>query len=279
MGQAVAANLLKAGVQTIVWNRSSEPTRRLVAQGAIEAGSVAEAMHCSVALSLLFDDAAVRSVFSGDVLDSVPAGTIHACMSTISTGLAEELMETHAIRGLHYVAAPMFGRPEAAAAGKLNIATAGAAAALDRLEPIFGVLGKAWRMGEDPRLGHVAKLAGNLMIGCAIEAMAEGAALISQRRGDPSPFLSMMGETMFAAPVYRVYGGAIASGTSPGAPSGLQLPLKDVRLMLDEAAGTGRELPMAQLMQNRMQNAVRLGLGEEDWSIALSKSARTPLDF
>jgi 3-hydroxyisobutyrate dehydrogenase-like beta-hydroxyacid dehydrogenase len=174
-----------------------------------------------------------------------------------------------------FTTSPMFGRPDVAAAATLNIAMAGAADVLDRLEPIFGALGKAWRMGEDPRLGHVAKIAGNFMIGCAIEAMAESAALISQQRGDPTSFLSMMSETLFAAPIYRAYGGAIASGASPGAPSGLQLPLKDVGLALGEAAATGLELPLAQLVQNRLQNAVRQGLGDEDWSIALSKSART----
>lgn len=274
MGQPVAINLVRAGIQTVVWNRSRGPVDRLVALGAIGADSLEHVLQCDMVLSLLFDDDAVRFVWTRDLLATAPEGMIHACMSTISSRLAGELIDMHAAQRLHYVAAPMFGRPDAAAAGKLQIATAGPCGALERIEVLLGLLGKTWRMGDDPRVAHVAKIAGNFMISCAIEAMAESAAVWSNHGGDPAPFLSMLGETLFSSPIYKVYGGAIARGTSPGVPSGLQLPIKDNRLMLGEAAEAGVSTPLADLMRVRMQYALQRGLGDQDWSVALSKIAR-----
>jgi 3-hydroxyisobutyrate dehydrogenase-like beta-hydroxyacid dehydrogenase len=275
MGRAVASNLVEAGVSTTVWNRSPAPLRELVAKGAFAANDVREVFQCDVILSLLFDDAAVRAVIlESGVLASARAGIAHVCMSTISTGLARELVQAHEERGVHYVAAPVFGRPDVAAAAKLNIVTAGAPAILDSIEPVLGILGRTWRMGDDPQHGHLAKIAGNFMIGCAIETMAESAGLISSHGGDPSPFLAMMGETLFAAPIYRSYGAAIARGVFPGAPSGLQLPLKDVGLTLGEAKAANMLMPLAELLQTRLHDADRRGLADEDWSVALAKVAR-----
>lgn len=275
MGLPIAINLVNAGFQTVVWNRSRSKVRSVVAIGATEAERVEQALQCDVVLSTLFDDEAVTSVLTPDVLATAPAGTIHVCMSTISSSLAGVLVSMHSDRLIQYVAAPMFGRPDAAAAGKLIIATAGTSSVIDRIEPILGVLGKTWRIGDDPRIAHVAKISGNFMISCAIEAMAESAAVLSNHGGDATPFLAMLGETLFSSPIYKVYGGAIASGTSPGTPSGLLLPIKDNRLMIGEAAEAGIEMPLAQLMNSRMQQALQRGLGTEDWSIALSTLAQS----
>ena len=275
MGRAVAANLVGAGLRTTVWNRSPRPVDALVARGAVAAGDAGEAFRCDVVLSLLLDDAAVRAVFlDSGILASVPAGTIHACMSSISTSLARELVRAHEAYGIHYVAAPVFGRPEAAASATLSIVTAGAPDILDRIEPVLRILGRTWRMGGDPPLGHLVKVAGNFMIGCAVEAMAESAALISAHGGDPAPFLAMMGDTLFPAPIYRSYGAAVASGVSPGAPSGLQAPLKGVGRTLGEAEAGGIRMPFASMLQARLHDAIRQGLTDEDWSVALSKVAR-----
>lgn len=168
----------------------------------------------------------------------------------------------------------MFGRPEAAAAARLHILTAGAADVLDRIEPVLSILGRTWRMGEDPQLGHLAKIAGNFMVGSAVEAMAESAALVSARGGDPAPFLAMMADTLFPAPIYRSYGAAIASGVSPGVPSGLKISFMGVGRTLAEAAAAGIRMPLAELVQQRLRQAESLGLGDEDFSIALAKVAR-----
>ncbi len=276
MGKAIALNLLKAGFQTTVWNRSPEPVDELVLQGAAGAKHLGEVLKCDVLLSALFNDAAVREVFlDSGVLAAAPSGTTHVCMSTISSALAGELVEAHSSRGIGYVGAPMFGRPDVAAAAKLNIVTAAAPDLLEKVEPILSVLGKTWRVGDEPRIAHIAKIAGNFMIGCAIETMAESAALISLNGGDPGLFLSMLGETLFNAFIYRSYGSAVSSGTSPGAPSGLQLPLKDVGLTLGEAKAVGTRTPFATVLQEQLRYADRQGLGGEDWSVALASVART----
>ena len=143
-------------------------------------------------LSLLLDDAAVRAVILGSgVLAAAPAGTVHVCMSSVSTALARGLAQAHGARGRRYVAAPMFGRAEAAAAARLEIVTAGPPDLPDRVEPVLRLLGRTWRMGGDPQAAFLAKTAGNFMIGCAVAAMAESAALLSSRGGDPAPFPAM----------------------------------------------------------------------------------------
>ncbi len=275
MGKPIAKNLLKAGFQTTVWNRSPQPVDDLRSSGAVAAGDVGQVFNCGIVLSTLFDDAAVRNVLlDSDVLASAPAGTIHVCMSTISSALAEDLIQEHRRHGLGYVGAPMFGRPDIAAAAKLNIVTAAPPDLLQQVEPVLSVLGKTWRVGDDPRIAHIAKIAGNFMIGCAIETMAESAALISLNGGDPGLFLTMLGETLFNSSIYRSYGAAVASGKSPGAPSGLRLPLKDVGLTLGEAQALGTRTPFATLLGEQLHLAERENLGREDWSVALASVAR-----
>jgi 3-hydroxyisobutyrate dehydrogenase-like beta-hydroxyacid dehydrogenase len=166
----------------------------------------------------------------------------------------------------------MFGRPEAAAAAKLNFALAGASETVEIVRPILSHLGTTWPMGDDPRHGHAAKIAGNFLISTAIESMAEAAALLRSKAADPALFLTMMGETLFSSFIYRSYGTAIATGISPGQPSGLTLPLKDNGLMLGEAEG-GQRFPFAEVVRERLRGAVDNGLDQEDWSTALSKEA------
>lgn len=275
MGSSIAANLMKAGHDVTVWNRSAGPVGTLAAANATSAKTARDAFGCDVALTTLFDDAAIRSVvLEGEALAGASEGAIHVCMSTISTELADDLIEAHCTRGVRYVAAPMFGRPDMAAAAKLNMVTAGAREDVEAVEPVLGALGRTWPVGEDPRIGHLAKIAGNFMIGGAIEAMAESAALITSRGGDAAPFLSMLGETLFAGPIYKSYGAAIASGESPGVPSGLKLPLKDVGLTLQEGRAASLSLPLAELLQGHLKAAGDNGLMDEDWSVALAEGAR-----
>lgn len=275
MGKAIAHNLLQAGFKTTVWNRSQEPIDELASSGAIAAREIADVFKCDVVLSALFNDAAVEEIFlESGVLRFGSSQVIHICMSTISTALAQRLIEAHRRSGVAYVGAPMFEHPDVAAAGKLNMVTAASGALLAAVEPILSVLGKTWCVGDDPRIAHVAKIAGNFMIGCAIETMAESAALISLNGGDPPLFLGMLGETLFASFIYRSYGSAIASGKSPGIPSGLQLPLKDVGLTLGEANSLGTSTPFAKALQEQLKSADAQGFGNEDWPVALANIAR-----
>ena len=275
MGKNIAANLLKAGYSVKVWNRSPGPVEEAVRAGATPAATVREVFACLVVLSVLFDDASVREVLlAEDVLPNTGQDTVHVCMSTISTSLVETLIEAHNTRGIRYVAAPMFGRPDMAAAARLNMVTAGDPQALSAVAPVLSALGTMWNLGDDPRIGHLAKIAGNFMIGCAIEAMAESSALIASQGGDPGPFLSMLGETLFDAPIYKSYGSAIARNQSSGAPSGLALPLKDVGLTLGEGRRAGLHLPLADLLRQRLESAAEAGMMDDDWSVALAANAR-----
>ncbi len=209
-----------------------------------------------------------------DALAAAPAGTVHVCMSSISTGMADALARAHGRHGSGFVAGPMFGHPEAAAAARLEIALAGAPTLLDRVEPVLGVLGRVWRMGDDPRLGHLAKIAGNFLIACAVQAMAESAVLVSSRGGDPGRFLAFMGETLFRAPIYRLYGPAVAQLASPGTPIGPGTALRGVARTLGEAEIAGIRMPSAEIMRDRLQEADRLGLADGDWSVALARVVR-----
>lgn len=275
MGIPVAANLVKAGIRTIVWNRSPQSVRDMVTAGATAAHDLEDLFQCDIVLSVLLDDTAVRSVvLDSGVLASAPAGAIHACMSSISTALAQDLVRAHEERGLSFAAAAMFGRPEAAAAAQLNMAVAGRPEILDRLDPVLSIQGRVWRMGDDPVLAYLVKTAGNFMIGSAVEAMAEAAALVSSRGSDPVPFFEMMAQTLFPAPIYKSYGAAVATGVFPGKPIGPAFALSGVGRTLGEARANGIRMPSAELLQDRLQQAERQGFAEEDWSVALAKVAR-----
>ena len=275
MGKAIAHNLLKAGYQVTVWNRSPHPVEELVQAGATRAADIREALQGDVVLSVLFDDVAVRTVFleSGALASAARTGLVHACLSTISIPLAQELAAEHERNGVGYVAAPVFGRPAAAAAASLNFVTAGTQAATGVVNPVLSALGRTWPVGVEPHHANLAKLAGNFLIGSAVEAMAEGAALLHANGANAPAFLSVMAETLFASPIYRLYAGACGGGPSPGARSGLALPLKDNGLLLEAARSAGAYLPLAELVRNRLQKAQGRGLGDHDWSEALATIA------
>lgn len=254
IGKAIVPNLLKAGFETTVWNRTPQAANDLLELGAVRAERVGDLFRNDVVLSLLFDDDAVRSVFlQSDTLASTQAQTIHVCMSTISTGLVGEMMQAHAAQNVGYVAGPFMGRPEAAAAAGLHFMTAGDAAHLARVEPVLAALGKTWRMGADPRLGHIAKIAANFMLGSAVEAMHESAGLISSLRGDPAPFLSMMTETFFAAPAYRQMAPVIAAGNFRRPPEATRIAVKDMGLAVAEGAAGATPVPFAEVMLDRLR--------------------------
>jgi 3-hydroxyisobutyrate dehydrogenase-like beta-hydroxyacid dehydrogenase len=254
IGKAIVPHLLKAGLRTVIWNRTPEAGDVLVARGAIRADNVGDAFRSDVVLSLLFDDDAVRSVIlESNVLTSARPGMVHVCMSTISTAAARDLAAAHARCGVAYVAGPFLGRPEAAAAAALNILTAGEPADLDRVEPVLSLLGRTWRMGADPQIGHLAKIAANFMLGSAIEAMEESAVLMSARGGDPAALLVMLSETLFAAPFYRQMAPAIGAGAFVRSPEMLKIMLKDLGLAAAEGADAGAELPFADVMLDRLK--------------------------
>jgi 3-hydroxyisobutyrate dehydrogenase-like beta-hydroxyacid dehydrogenase len=274
MGRPMAANLIEAGHQVRVWNRSPQPVEELVRKGAEAVAAPREAFG-EFLISMLADDAAVRSVILGSgMLDAAPRGGIHVNTATISVALTEELTEEHRRRGLHYVAAPVFGRPEVAAARQLNIVAAGGGASLDRVQPLLDAMGqRTWRLGEEPREASAAKLAGNFLIAAAIECMGEAVVLAERYGVRPAALLEILSNTLFAAPVYRNYGKLIAERRYEPAGFRLELGLKDLRLALAAGESAGTPMPVASLLRDNFLEAIAQGDGKRDWA-ALAEVAR-----
>jgi 3-hydroxyisobutyrate dehydrogenase-like beta-hydroxyacid dehydrogenase len=270
----MAGNLIQAGHRLRVWNRSPSATEELARKGAEVVAGPGEAFG-EVLISMLADDTAVREVVLGSgMLDRAARGGIHVNMATISVALAEELTEEHHRRGLHYIAAPVFGRPEAAAARQLNIVAAGEGAALDRVQPLLDAMGqRTWRLGAEPKEASAAKLAGNFLIAAAIECMGEAVVMAERYGVRPAALLEILGNTLFAAPVYRNYGALIAERRYEPAGFRLELGLKDMRLALAAGESARTPMPVASLLRDHLLEAVAHGDGERDWS-ALAEVAR-----
>jgi len=274
MGRPMAGNLIPAGHRLRVWNRSPRAAEELARKGAEMVAEPREAFG-EVLISMLADDTAVREVvLDSGMLDRAARGGIHVNMATISVALTEELTEEHHRRGLHYIAAPVFGRPQAAAARQLNIVAAGEGAALDRVQPLLDAMGqRTWRLGAEPKEAAAAKLAGNFLIAAAIECMGEAVVMAERYGVRPAALLEILGNTLFAAPVYQNYGALIADRRYEPAGFRLELGLKDVRLTLAAGESARTPMPVASLLRDHLLEAVAQGDGKRDWS-ALAEVAR-----
>ena len=276
MGRAMAANLLSAGHRVRVWNRSPGPAQELAKLGADVAGEPADAFRGDVAITMLADDAAYRSLgFLGPLLDRAPRGLIHLNTATVSVELTRELAEAHASRSLAYVAAPVFGRADVAAAGKLTIVAAGPAGALDRAAPLCDALGqRTWRLGSDPTQAAAVKIAGNFMIASAIETMGEATTLAAGHGVSAETLLEILTSSLFAAPVYKNYGAIIAARKYQPPGFRLRLGLKDVRLALAAGEGAQVPLPFASVLRDAFLEAIAHGDGDLDWAALADVSRR-----
>jgi len=273
MGAAMAANLLDKGHAVTVWNRSPGPVAELVALGATAANGVEATFKADIVLSILAHDQAIRDVLL-DALPSARPGLVHVNLATISTALARELTEAHAALGLGYVAAPVFGRPPVARAGGLNVLAAGAPEAVAAAMPVLEDLAtKVWPMGEDPVRATAVKIAGNLMIVSAVEAMGEAAALGAAHGVPAADLLDMLTGTIFAAPIYKIYGAMIAEGRYHPPGFAADLALKDVRLAQAAGDEKGLALPLADLVENGLE-ALLAGEGETPDLAALAEVSR-----
>jgi 3-hydroxyisobutyrate dehydrogenase-like beta-hydroxyacid dehydrogenase len=274
MGRHMAGNLIQAGHRLRVWNRSPGAAEELAGKGAEVVAEPREAFG-EILISMLADDTALREiVLDSGMLDGAARDGIHVNMATISVALTEELTEEHHRRGLHYIAAPVFGRPEAAAARQLNIVAAGDGPALDRVQPLLDAMGqRTWRLGGEPKEAAAAKLAGNFLIAAAIECMGEAVVMAERYGVRPAAFLEILGNTLFASPVYRNYGALIADRRYEPAGFRLELGLKDVRLALAAGEWARTPMPVASLLRDHLLEAIAHGDGQRDWS-ALAEVAR-----
>lgn len=264
MGSHVAENLVKAGNTVRVWNRSRPPVDALARVGARPVSTGREAFSGDAVFSMLADDAAAHAVID-PLLDDAPKGLVHVNMATISVSLARDLAARHRARGIGYVAAPVFGRPEVAAAAKLNIVVAGEPADIARIEPLLAVIGqRTWPMGTQPERANVVKLAGNFMLGAAVEAMAEAVAMALRNGIEPADLLDVLTNGIFPAPTYKIYGAAMAERRYDPPGFKLSLMLKDIRLALLAAEDARVPMPLADVVHESLLEAVAHGQGDRD---------------
>jgi 3-hydroxyisobutyrate dehydrogenase-like beta-hydroxyacid dehydrogenase len=268
MGRGVAANLLKGEEPVMVWNRSPGPVAALVAKGAVEATSVRAVFASSIVFSMLARDEAVEAVILEDgVLDAAAPGLIHVNLATVSVDLARRLDACHRDRGQLYLSAPVLGRPDAAAAGALNLLLAGAPEAREAALPYLSRISKAvFTLGDAPESASVVKLACNFALASMIETLGEAGALVSAYGVEPKALFEVMTSTLFAAPAYRTYADLIAKGSF--SPPGFSLPLglKDIRLALAAGEAERTPLPFASVLRDHFIEAIAAGDGDKDWS-------------
>ena len=273
MGTAMAANLAAAGHRVIAYVRHADQLEKLAALGLEPTTEMTRLFDCEVVVSMLPDDDAVRDVVLGrqnpgtaGLATGLKPGAIHLSMSTLSTSAASDLAKVHARQGQSYVAAPVFGNPDAAKARQLFIVAAGAQADVERCQPLFDSLGqKTFVMGTDPEPANLIKLLGNMMTATTLEMLGEVVAVLRKRGLDPKPFIDVMTSTMFGGRAHKIYGDKIVRQSyAPGFV--MPLVLKDVRLALAEAEKAGAPMPSVDVVRDRLITGIARGHGDLDWT-------------
>lgn len=277
MGAGMAARLLEAGHELTIYNRTRSREQPLLAKGARAAVDIADASRADAVFTMLADDIALENVVYGDrgMLAHLPSGAIHISASTISVALSERLTADHAGLGQRFVAAPVFGRPEAAAAGRLFVVAAGASDAIERAGPLFEAVGqRTFVISEEPRAANLVKLSGNFLIASVIESLGEALALVSKGGVDKGQYLEILTSTLFSAPVYKTYGDLIAREKFEPAGFAVALGHKDIRLVLAAGEELRVPLPLANLLRDRFLNLLAHGGETLDWSAVGALAAR-----
>jgi 3-hydroxyisobutyrate dehydrogenase-like beta-hydroxyacid dehydrogenase len=270
MGLAMAQRLIEQGWKLRVWNRSPEKAEPLVRRGATRAERPEDAVEPGgIVISMLSDDMALGEVFGAEskLVERLGAGGVHLSMSTIHPDTSRRLAKEHQRVGASYLGAPVFGRPDAAAAGTLWIAVSGAEQARRRVAPLLAAIGRGtFEFGNDPGAANVAKLCANFLIASTLEGLAEVAAVAEKSGLGAGPVVEMLSQTLFACPVYQGYGKAILARKFQPAGFRLRLGLKDVELALAAARSVEAPMPFASLLRDRALAAINKGRGDWDWS-------------
>ncbi len=269
MGLPMATNLIRAGFVVRVYNRTPGRALSLAGLGAEIAPDIKAVVEPGgILVTMISDDLALEEIALGGAIDRMAPGGVHISMSTVSPAVARKVARQHEALGVYYLAAPVFGRPEAAAARKLWICVSGAEEARQKVAPVLEALGqKVFEFGEDPGAANVVKLAGNFLIGSALEAVSEALTLAEKNGIDRGRFVDLMGQTLFACPVYQNYGRALAEERYQPPGFRLALALKDINLVMGTAASSTVPMPLASLLHDRMLSGVAKGRGGMDWSV------------
>jgi 3-hydroxyisobutyrate dehydrogenase-like beta-hydroxyacid dehydrogenase len=280
MGRPVARVLLKSGHETTVWNRTSEKAKELAADGAVAAERIADAVkNAEVVFTMLSDDSAVESVVLGDgahegILKSLKPAAVHVSLSTISVRLSRRLMDEHAKRGSEFVAAPVFGRPNIAAEGKLWIVVAGREPAVTVVRPLLELVSRGLTVvSEEPWRANALKIGGNFLITAMIESLSEAMVFAEAQGIDPGLFLDTVNNALFRSPFYEAYGKVMLNPPEqPGAT--IALGAKDMGLFRQAAEDAGTRTPLADHFAADLATAAEVGLRDRDWAAGLYQLAR-----
>jgi 3-hydroxyisobutyrate dehydrogenase-like beta-hydroxyacid dehydrogenase len=269
MGVGMAVNLLKAGHYLTVYNRTPAKAEALVTKGAKAAGSIADACRGDAVITMLANDEAVENVVLGrdGVITNLRLGALHVSSSTISVSLSQRLSEEHAKKGQQFVSAPVFGRPEVAAAGQLFVVAAGDPTAVDVAAPLLDVIGqRTFVVSDTPKAANLVKLSGNFLGAAVIESLGEALTLIAKEGIDERRYLEILTSTLFDAPIYKTYGELIAARRFEPAGFAATLGQKDIRLVLAAAEDLRVPMPLASLLRDRFLTLLARGGEQLDWS-------------
>jgi len=269
MGTGMAKSLLRAAHGVTVFNRTRARADALKADGAMVAATIADACRAGIVMTMVADDAALESHVFGDagILASLPRNGIHISCSTIGVALSDRLTAAHSAAGQEFISCPVFGRPDAAEAGRLAVVAAGPANAVERCKPLFEAFGPTLLiLGEKPSLANVVKLSGNFLIASVLESLSEAIAFARKSGVDAATLLDFLTSTLFNAPVYKTYGGLIVEGNYDKVGFALPLGLKDVRLVLQAAEAKSVPMPIASVVRDRFLTAMARGNESKDWS-------------
>jgi 3-hydroxyisobutyrate dehydrogenase-like beta-hydroxyacid dehydrogenase len=278
MGQGMASRLLGGGHELLVYNRTAGKTADLAKAGAKVAANLAEVSRDrDLVFAMVADDTALEAITlgPGGVREVLPKSAIYVSMGTHSAGTIKAIDAALKANGQTFVAAPVLGRPDAAAAGQLVIVAAGPADAVKKCEPVFGLMGrKTMDAASAPEAAIAIKLANNFVLGCAVETMAEAFALVRKYGVNPQVFYDVMTEGLFAAPAYKVYGKLIVDSSYDKPGFTVKLGLKDIKLALAAAELVGVPLPSGSVVRDRLVGAIGHGDGDKDWAVLGKEQAR-----
>jgi 3-hydroxyisobutyrate dehydrogenase-like beta-hydroxyacid dehydrogenase len=277
MGTPMALRLIAAGHELSVWNRTEGRTKPLLREGAIAAATPAEAeLGADAVITMLFDDAANEQVLFGPngLVDALEPGALHISCSTISVALSERLTAEHTRRGIDFVAAPVFGRPNVAAEGRLWIVAAGSDAAIQRARPVLEPLSRGISViGSEPRQAHALKLGGNFLISAMIHSLSEAFVYAESQGIEPAAFLEAVNSALFQSPFYAAYGNVMLHPPE-NAGATIALGTKDIRLLREAAASRNTRLSLADNLAEIFARAQEAGLGSEDWAVGQYRMAQ-----
>lgn len=280
MGTAIARRLHVAGHRVMIWNRTPQKAEALAKEGLTIASCIENALEeAEIVFTMLTDDAAVEQVILGDqgAISLIPPGGIHVSLSTLSVAMSQRLTSEHRIHRQNFVAAPVFGRPPVAEAGKLWIAMAGESHVVEKVKPVLEAASRGITViGSEPYKAHALKLGGNFLITAMIQSLSEAFVFTSSQGIDPDIFLETVNSALFQSPFYASYGKVMLHPPEQIGAS-VSIGIKDTHLFRKAAEAQGVQLHLADYFLQQLQNAVEAGLKNEDWAVAQYRMAQSAL--